>query len=69
MLPGRSPLKNRGCRRERVPRLVTCYIAYMSDSRESFNLLNVAAGVLMVVVFFTALFIFERYFFVYWRPA
>jgi len=41
----------------------------MSDSRESFNLLNVAAGVLMVVVFFTALFIFERYFFVYWRPA
>ncbi len=39
----------------------------MSDSRESFNLLNVAGGVLMVVGFFFALFIFARYFFWYWR--
>lgn len=41
----------------------------MSDSRESFNLLNVAAGSLMVVAFFTFLFIFARYFFWYWRPS
>jgi hypothetical protein len=39
----------------------------MSDSRESFNLLNVASGVFMVVGFFTALFVFARYFFWYWR--
>jgi hypothetical protein len=41
----------------------------MADSRESFNLFNVAAGVFMVVGFFVAVFTFARYFYFYWRPS
>ena len=39
----------------------------MSSSRESFNLLNVAFGVFLVVGFFVFVFFFARNYYWYWR--